>query len=132
DDPQRGLFYSKLFFFTNDLQPALKRYFYAHRYARDKQDIAWTRQVAKDMACERWGVLGRYLLDNGPYHLGERFSLVDLHMALWAAYGFEGPDDILDAFPGVRRCYDLVAQRPKSGPLLGGLRRQVAELRSGG
>lgn len=130
DDPARGVFLSKLFYFTNDIQPALKRFYYAHRYAQGEDEIARTRQTARDMASERWGVLDRYLQDNGPYHLGERFSLADLHMALWAAYGFEGMDEILDAFPGVRRCYDLAVARPKSGPLINGMRDEVTALRA--
>ena len=129
DDPARGVFLSKLFYFTNDIQPALKRFYYAHRYAEGEDEIARTRHTARDMATERWGVLDQHLQDNGPYHLGDRFSLVDLHMALWAAYGFVEVDEILDAFPGVRRCYDLVVARPKSGPLINQMRKVVVELR---
>ena len=129
DDAARGMFLSKLFYFTNDIQPALKRFYYAHRYADDADDVARTRQRAREMAEERWGVLDRHLQNKGPYHLGDRFSLADMHMALWAAYGFVEIDEILDAFPGVRRCYDLVIARPKSGPLINEMRKAVVDLR---
>ena len=129
DDPARGVFLSKLFYFTNDIQPALKRFYYAHRYTPEGGDVAIIKQMARDVAMDRWGVLDRYLQDNGPYHLGERFSLADLHAALWAAYGFTELDEILDAFPGVKRCYDQVVARPKSGPLINEMRKAVVDVR---
>ena len=74
-------------------------------------------------------MLDRYLASSGPYHLGTRFSLVDLHMAMWANYGLETTDDLVEAFPAVRRCYELVAARPKAGPLLAGVRDEINKWR---
>ncbi|HSG29582.1 MAG TPA: glutathione S-transferase family protein [Candidatus Krumholzibacterium sp.] len=51
------------------------------------------------------------LSEGGPYHLGERFSLVDLTLAYWTVcleYA-----DALESFPAVRRCFELVTGRPK-------------------
>jgi glutathione S-transferase len=121
NDPQRGIFLSKFFYFTNDIQPSLKRFYYAHRYALNKADVSAVRAQSRDMAVERWQVLESWLADHGPYHLGERFSLADLHLAMWTAYGFQTPGDMAEMFPATGRIFAQVRQRSKSGPLLEGL-----------
>jgi glutathione S-transferase len=127
DDPVRGLFYCKLFYHTDDIEPPSKRYFYPDRFSTDPAAAPRIMARARQQAMERWGVLDRFLAEAGPYHLGDRFSLVDLHMALWAAYGFETTRDIVDAFPAVRRCFNLVAAWPKVGPLIAGLQNAMVE-----
>ena len=117
DEPERGLFYSKLFFLTNDVQPAMKRLYFPHRYSTDEADTPRIKTQAARMAKERWQVVDDHLARNGPYHLGARFSLVDLYMAMWAAL-FELPEELFADCPAIKSCYDLVAARPKSGPLL--------------
>jgi glutathione S-transferase len=128
-DPRRGIFLSKFFYFTNDIQPSLKRFYYAHRYALRDQDTADVRAQSRQMATERWQVLDDWLAANGPFHLGERFSLADLHLAMWAAYGFDQPGDMADIFPATGRIFAHVRQRPKSGPLLEGLLDIITERR---
>ena len=130
-DPQRGVFLSKLFYFTNDIQPSCKRFYFAHRYALRDEDIAAVRAQSREMVCERWQVLDDWLATNGPYHLGERFTMADLHLAMWATYGFENPTDILDLFPATCWVYEHVLKRPKSGPLLQGLIEVVTARRQG-
>lgn len=128
-DPQRGVFLSKLFFHTNDIQPAMKRYFFAARYAPDTDGIAAVREQARAAALDRWGVLNDYLETHGPFHLGGRFSLLDPHMAVWAAYGLDSSDELLDSFAAVRRCFELAAERPKSGTLILDLQRKARDAR---
>lgn len=124
-DPQRGAFLSKLFFHTNDIQPAMKRYFFPARYAPEADGVAAVREQAWAAALERWGVLNDYLETHGPLHLGDRFSLLDPHMAVWAAYGLDSSDEVLDRFAAVRRCFELAAERPKSGALILDLQRKA-------
>lgn len=131
DDPQRGVFLSKLFYFTNDIQPSLKRFYYAHRYALNKADIPAVRAQSRDMTTERWHVLDSWLADHGPYHLGERLSLADLHLAMWTAYGFEVPGDMAEIFPATGRIFRRVLDQPKSGPLLQGLLDVMIARRAG-
>jgi glutathione S-transferase len=126
---ERGNFLAKLFYFTNDVQPSFKRFFYPHRYALRDEDVAATRQHGRAMVCERLKVLEDWLADHGPFHLGERFSLADLHLAMWAAYGFEDQGDVVEMFPAIGRVYDAVLARPKSGPLLKGLVDVVVDRR---
>lgn len=124
-DASRGRFLSKLFFHSNDIQPAMKRYFYASRYAPEPASVDAVRAQAREVALERWGVLNQYLETHGPYHLGRRFSLLDIHIAVWAVYGLDYTDQILDRFAAVRRCYDLTGQRPRIGGSILSFRQEV-------
>lgn len=117
DELDRGLFYSKLFFLTNEVQPAMKRIYFPHRYSTDEADTPRIKERAVEMAKDRWGVVDGHLAANGPYHLGERFSLVDLYMVMWASL-FELREDLFAEFPAIKRCYDLVASRPKIASLV--------------
>lgn len=130
DDRRRGVFLSKLFYFTNDVQPSLKRAYYPRRYAPRDADAGVVAAKSEAMALERWRVLDDWLADNGPFHLGERFSLLDLHMAMWACYGFREPGDLLDDMPACRRLFDLCRARPVSGPMLQGLMDGIREWRA--
>jgi glutathione S-transferase len=129
DDPQRGVFLSRLFYFTNDVQPSMKRTYYAARYALRTDDVAAVAAQSEGMVRERWQVLENQLAAAGPYHLGERFSLLDLHLAMWAAYGFRKPADLLDDMPASKKVFDRVMARPKCGPLIQALMDTVMEFR---
>ena len=125
-DPLRGLFFCKLFYQTNDVQPPICRFFRPERYSTNPDHVADIRQSARDTAMDRWAVLDSFLAKNGPYHLGDRFSLLDLHMTLWAAYGLEKPTTVINAFPAVRHCFELTTKRPKVGPLITALQKKIA------
>ncbi|KAJ8612518.1 hypothetical protein CTAYLR_003715 [Chrysophaeum taylorii] len=119
-DAARGRFLSRYFFQTNDLQPPTKQCFYPHRFACRDEDVDAVREAARSRALERWRVVDSWLGVDGPYILGDRFSLADLHLAMWAAFGLGECDRraILEACPNVARLVDRCAARPKSGPLL--------------
>ncbi len=131
DDPKRGIFLSKFLYFTNDIQPSLKRLYFAKRYALSDDDVPALQAQSRAIVCERWQILDDWLAEHGPYHLGDRFSMADLHLAMWAAYGFDQPADMLDGFPASRRIFDDALARPKSGPLLQGLLDLMTERRAG-
>ena len=118
DDPARGTFLVRFFFQTNDIVPAMSRFFRPERFSTEASHTDAIRQRAFDEACEKWSVLEGYLAAEGPYNLGDRFSLADLHMALWTAYGLRETDDVTSRFPAVRRCFELTAARPKILPLI--------------
>ncbi len=117
-DAQRGLFFCKLFYQTNDLQPAVRQFFKPDRYSTDPAHCNGIRDTARATALDRWSVYDRFLRDSGPYTLGDRFSLADLHLTLWAAYGLDHPTSVTDRFAAIRRCFDLTAARPKIAPLI--------------
>ena len=59
---------------------------------------------------DRYTILQR-LGEGGPYHLGDRFSLVDLSLACWTA-SFDS-DAALETRPAIKHCVELVSARPK-------------------
>ena len=111
DEPERGVFLSGLFYLAGDLEPVLKRYFYPHRYGLRAEDAPAIKEKSFETALERLGVIDRRLRDRGPYHLGERFSLVDLTMTYWATCIETG--GALEPYPAVKQCMKLVTDRPK-------------------
>lgn len=118
-DDDRGRFLAWLFYHTSEIQPSTKRWFYPHRFSaegaagRDK-----IMASAYETLLDRWGVLNAMLEEEGPYHLGERFSVLDMHMAMWATYGLKTCDEIIETFPAVAKVTKAVRERPLSGPIL--------------
>ena len=110
-EAQRGPFLSAYFYLVDELEPALKRYFYPHRFVVREEDTSTVQQMAREETMKRIAVIDQRLSENGPYHLGKRFSLADLNLSFWTA-----PLDangLLEAYPAVRRCLGLVRPRPR-------------------
>ena len=124
-DQSRGLFFCRIFYQTNDIQPAMRRFFKPEQYSTNHAHAEGIKQHARAAAMNRWSVLDRLFESAGPFNLGGRFSLVDLHMTLWAAYGLDTPNTVLDAFPAVRRCFDLTVKRPRVGPFIETLQKAM-------
>ena len=83
DDPDRGLFLSSLFYITDELEPTLKRYFYPNRYGVRNSDELKIREKSLDTICHTLGFINEHLTNAGPFHLGNRYSLVDLVLSFW-------------------------------------------------
>ena len=111
DESERGLFLSGLFSVHDDLDPIMKRYFYPHRSVLDEKDTPTIKQLAFESALAYLEVVDARLTRHGPYHLGERFSLVDLAMSFWTTY-IDARGE-LEPLPAVKQCTDLVTARPK-------------------
>lgn len=122
---ERGAFLCGLFFITDDLEPVMKRCFYPHRYVLREEDTPVMKTRSIEAALERLGVIEKRLATAGPYHLGERISLVDLTLAYWAFY-FDAMA-LLDTFPAVKQCLNLVKERPKLRPKFDEIERMRAE-----
>ena len=110
DDPNRGLFLSSLFYITDELEPTLKRYFYPNRYGVRKSDELKIREKSLDTICHILGVINEHLTNAGPFHLGNRYSLVDLVLSFWM-------NSIMDKnkvlhFHAINRCVNRVEVRP--------------------
>lgn len=120
DEPGRGVLHDWLFYHVGEVQEAGKRAAYANRYSTNAADIPRVRAKAKEELVRRWRIVDQHLADNGPYHLGQRFSLVDLYLLITAAWLHGGlePELHLENLPAVQRCYELVAARPKCAPVL--------------
>jgi len=113
DDPDRGFFLSGLFYIHDELEPILKRYFYPHRYVVHEADTDTVKSRALDAALGCVAVIEQRLARRGPYHLGERFTLVDLVFGYWLPL-IEFLD-VLGPYPRVQACLDRVRARPALG-----------------
>ena len=78
-----GLF-EWFFFFANDVQPEIKRFYFPARFAPDDAIHA----QARGMLIDRFRVVEQRLAAGIPYYLGVRFSLADLTCACWATSVF--------------------------------------------
>jgi glutathione S-transferase len=110
DDPDRGLFLSSLFYIADELEPALKRYFYPHRYGVRESDDAEIRGKSLETIRHTLGVINKRLTDAGPFHLGDRYSLVDLVLSFWM-YSIMDKNEV-SHFDAVNRCVHHVQERP--------------------
>lgn len=109
DDSDRGLFLSGLFYLADELEPALKRYFYPHRYQVREGDEAAIRLQSLEVVCGNLSVINQRLEANGPYHLGMRYSLVDLVLAYWINSILD--EDAVAGFDAIHHCVSLVVTR---------------------
>lgn len=110
DEPERGAFLSGLFFICDDFEPILKRYFYPQRFVLREADTPEMRRQSLALALDRLKIIDQRMQQNGPYYLGERYSLVDLAASYWAQdLDYDGN---LDSMPALRRCLSLVRRRP--------------------
>ncbi len=121
DEAGRGRFYSGLFFVSSSLRPPSKMFMYTHRYApptASRAELAGLRARAAENFHQCWQIIEDQLQRQGPWYLGERYSLVDLHIAVFCGFGLERPDDIRRRYPAVRRLFEGVLARPRSGEIL--------------
>jgi glutathione S-transferase len=129
DSKLRGLFFTKLFYHTNEILPPTGRFFRPERYSARAEHAPAIKAKAHADALDRWSLLDQFLAAHGPYHLGERFSLLDLHMTLWAAYGLQTTAELTDRFGAVARCFALTVARPRIGPMIATLQDAMRQWR---
>ncbi len=123
-DPDRGRFLSALFYISGELEPAMKRYFYPHRYVINPADIEAMKWKAFEHVTQRLRVIDQRLSVEGPFHLGSRFSLVDLTLFYWVI----SLDDDLDlsVYPAVKTCVEETIGRPAIQQLDGEVRSMIS------
>jgi glutathione S-transferase len=115
-DPQRGLFLSAVFHIAGDIQAEMKRFHFPHRFSLRTEDNVGTRELAKTLVLSRLDVINRRLAKNGPYILGDRFSLADVYLCFWIAY--LDRETVCKQLPSVARLYGVVRSRPSVAPHL--------------
>ena len=123
-DPQRGRLLDWLVYHAVEVQEPVKRSFFAHRYADHPDDEIAVRKRANDLFTQRWQLVEDHLRNPGPFHLGERFSLVDIYLLVTSTYSKELAEG---DFPAIEECVRRTAERPRIAPVLvdhlAGLRR---------
>jgi glutathione S-transferase len=110
-DPARGDLFRWLFYMTNNVQEAYKRYYYSTRYSTEPADAPRIKARAREHLVDRWRVVEDRLGDPGPHLLGARFSAADIFLVMLATW-FEPKEDLFEMCPNIKRCFDLAAARP--------------------
>lgn len=110
EDPLRGQFLRHLFYLSTTLQEAYKRFYYPHRFSTETEASDGIKLRAVDELLEWWQIVERHLSINGPFLLGERFSLLDIYVTMLATW-FQPREMLFDACPNVRTCFERVSQR---------------------
>jgi glutathione S-transferase len=115
NDPDRARFLSSLFYITDEIEPALKRYWYPYSFGDGENTAEAIRKRALATALSGFALVDSRLDAGGPCHLGERFSLVDLMIAFWAIT-FERTDEMRQ-LPRVLACVEMARARNWLAPL---------------
>ncbi|MEQ8666210.1 MAG: glutathione S-transferase [Rhodospirillales bacterium] len=116
-EPDLPVFLRSLFYLTNTVQESYKIFYYPHRYTSDPAGADAVRIKGRELAMERWQVVDDHLRSNGPFHLGARYSIVDLYMAMLVDWYPERPD-LLGRYKSVAACFEAVTGRAKIGDVL--------------
>jgi glutathione S-transferase len=111
DHPLRGLFYRSLFLLSSGIQNDYKRFYYSDRFSSEAAHAPAIKAKAQEDLISGWRLVDADLAAGGPYHLGARFSLVDIYLVMLVTW-YQPVEALFDECPAVRRCYDLVAARP--------------------
>ncbi len=119
-DRLRAQFLCAHAYLTGELEPALKRYWYPETFGAGETDAASIAATAQHHILERLAIIDGRLQAQGPFHLGERYSLADLTLAYWVASVEEL--EPRRRFAALARCCEAVYARPCLAPLFARLR----------
>jgi len=110
-DRGRGRFLRWLFYLTVTLQETYKPFYYPERWSDGPEDAPRIRARAEERILECWQPVEAHLAANGPYVLGDRYSLADIYITMIASW-HETPEALTARFPAVAACIGLVSARP--------------------
>lgn len=110
-DPLRAPYYQWLAHLTNTLQEAYLLFFYPDRNTTRPEQAPGIKDKALTRIDGVWSNLDQALGRRGPYLLGERCSAADIYMHMLYTW-YEPPGTLATRFANVKRCMDLVAERP--------------------
>lgn len=111
DHALRGTFLQSLIYLSNTVQAFYRTFYYPERFTQSTDDRDAFRATAIANLYDAWESVEIYLEQNGPYHLGQRFSLTDIYLVMLVTW-FKPMEDLLGKYPVIKQCFDLVAARP--------------------
>lgn len=115
DEAARATLLRWMVFGAAALYEAELRYYYPDRYTADPAGIEGVRQAGAAAFDRHWDRI-EPLLAPGPFVLGGRMSVLDLYLAMFAAWHPEKPG-IYARRPALRRLIDAVAGEPRVAPV---------------
>lgn len=83
---ERALFYQWLIFLTNTIQPDVLMFYYNERYTTDPDGGPAVKEAA-DQRLVEWFQLIEDRLGEGPYFMGDKYSVLDIYLLMLARWG---------------------------------------------
>ena len=114
-DPLRATLLDWLVYHAVEVQEPVKRSYYTHRYVLCTNDLETVRERANDDFQKRWQLVEEHLRKAGPFHLGDRFSVVDIYLLVTSTYSGRLANS---EFPAIKECSRRTAERPRIAPIL--------------
>lgn len=111
DAPERAKFYQWLFLLANSIHPEAVPYFYPERCTTDPKGIDGVKASAEARLGQMFDFVDAHLARQGPYMLGETFSLLDLYLWMLSRWGrgmAHPPRDRVH----IRRLLETLSARP--------------------
>jgi len=84
--PARAHFYKWLIFMTNTIQPDVSMFYYGARYTTDEQGCDAIKEAATQRLVD-WFEIIEDALGDGPYYMGEDYSLLDIYLLMLGRWG---------------------------------------------
>ena len=109
--PNRGLFLQWLTFLTNTVQEALMQWHHSDYYADDDACRHAVKAHSEKKLDKLWQQLDAALGRDGPYLLGDQFSVADIYLAMLSRWTRNQAKPAV-THPNVKRCVELVKARP--------------------
>ncbi|MBB3064415.1 glutathione S-transferase family protein [Limibacillus halophilus] len=113
--PERASLLRWLFFASANLYEADLHYFYPHRYTRDKDGVEGVKAAAAEAFHRACDILETALGD-GPFLLGQSFSIGDPYIAMLTEWHWDKPQ-LFATRPKLARLHAAVASRPRLAAL---------------
>jgi len=107
---ERAQVYRWLFYAVANIYEADLRLYYSERFATEADCADSIKNKASEDMNSAWELLEQQLGD-GPYLLGEQYSVIDPYL-LMLAYWHQQPQELLARCPKLKRLCDTVQQRP--------------------
>ncbi len=111
----RAIAYRWLVFSAVNLYEAGCRIADTHHYSAKKSDYEGIRAKAHHDLDQYWEMVAEAIGD-GPYILGQRYSVVDICLLMIAQWHPE-PDALVERYPNLGKLCDAVKNRPAIGPI---------------
>ena len=110
--PERARLYQALFFMAEMLQPSYQMHFYPERHVSDPACADAVDARATEWLADLWGRIDT-MLEQGPFWLGEQFSLADCYMVMLAVWN-QPHHRSLRTWPNLWRALEAIAARPST------------------
>ena len=106
---ERGILYRWLFYAVANIYESDLRLYYSDRYTTDINCVESVKLAARQTMDRSWDLLEAELGD-GPFLLGNKYSVIDAYL-LMLAHWHEKPADLFDRCPKLKRLCDQVRGR---------------------